>query len=551
MTDAVVCDQLLYGWAGSGSRQGYQPVAASSGVTTGELRYIELHAMPVSFMPGDFDSCIRKYVLPSGRITISFVKNAGRDELGRTGAYYAHFIIIPGAYGASNTTAVPAVIEALIKDPEEAYYVIRSFGTELMELPQLRIPGGIMRGRSEPRRIFASPDDFAAFLFGISSRAHTVVMTVPEGSDTSLLFTELNSMLSPLPSLFSAASITTYSGSIPDETSLFNVFLLPVYLARGNIPENGRTLLFENGALQSPHHKAERFLELSNAIWNSDSRSLSRFSALLDDIPTGIAFDSRIRYAMAELKFEKDGAMDDAVWLLQNAPSEEYRSRYHSKLRAFVDRAGNFGKLSELYLQKLRSSGSGEADGVLIESLLLLSFNKDMDIVSSYLNDTFKVYSTLGDQYPFLGVFDCLTGRDGKHHSGLCRFIQENKTAFRRYVADFLPSGGRYKGFSQVRCIVTAIADEKKASSLVRSIFYRGISEYDLRQRLEFIEDYVDSTSFGLQLAYEMMKDTAKEARRSEDESVRKRFRFLMEKLVDRGLQEKETDKLRKLVEIN
>ena len=551
MNDTVACDQLIYGWAGSGSGRGYQTVAMSPGIAQNDRHFIEQNSMPVSFMPGDFDECIRKFILPSGNIAVSFVKNAGRDELGRSGAYYSHFISIP--WNLYSAVDMESLMKSFISDPEEAGYILRSFTREIIPLPQLFPSKAKSSAKSKSVRIFASPEDLSAFLSGISSGSVPVILSVPDAGSSEGVFRGVSAILSILPSIYSGTSIATFTSSILDESHLLKIFILPAKMAEKQSARYPEATLFESGRLASNAHFIVDpvFRELGEIMWNEDASTLKKISGGFDSLPDHMNLKDRFTYALEEYRFRVAGDAEGAIYLMEHAPTSAKEDEYYGHLRPMIAQGDIFRRIGDIYLSRLQGASAGEVNRIVDESLSLLKGNPDQALLYRYLSDLVETFSSLGDTFPYLKVFDILTDNEGNFHGALSPFLCGSKAAFRKFVSDFLPSGNRYKKFSQISGIVLSENNEKKRLDMLWAIFSRGLAAYDIGNRIEFAESFIESSLFDTSLSFDLLKEIAKQSKKSSDEEIRKKLNVLSERLIAKGLNERNTAKLRKMVEIS
>ena len=92
--DSIEFDHAIFT---SGRGGDYRVTAMSSGILRSEITDIEKNALVKYYIPPDivFVDAIRRFPLKSGRIGVSYVMEAGRDEYGRPERFRAHVILLP------------------------------------------------------------------------------------------------------------------------------------------------------------------------------------------------------------------------------------------------------------------------------------------------------------------------------------------------------------------------------------------------------------------------------------------------------------------------
>lgn len=548
MKDTVECNQLLYGWAGGRTGRGYQTVAVSSGLQQEDIKYIESHPLPVSFIPGSFDSCFRKYTLPTGKIAFSFIKNAGKDEFGREGAYYAHFIVVTqedlyyGGVSAADLTG------NFLEDPDEVTYILRNFQSTLIQIPKIVIPARTQRIRIDPRKYFASEIDLAWFISALSTTRFPVVVELPENVTSQEAYLDISRIFEYLPHEYMSLPITSYSSSLKNETALFRIFLTDKGSKGRESVSIDSSVIFENGSLRKKFsdHLKEEYLFVSRMLWNMDESSLNSFLEYFNSLPDNLGIDLRFRYSHAEYTFSLNPGIDFAIYLFNGAPTREKRNYYEGKIKDLAVTPEDFEKVAAIYLKLLDDAESNEINTVLVQSLNILKYTEMAKNLSDYLENSLKIYSRLGDSFPFLEVFRLLSNEDGMPDSALSSFILSNKSACRKYVDDFLADGKSYPGFLLVEKVLEGSLGKKAVDDFVFKVYFRSLQKYNLDAGIGFLENYIDSGFFDKDVAIDIMKDLFKRNRKNSDPEISQSINDLFDKLTEMGLSQKEKDKFRK-----
>lgn len=540
--------QVLYGWAGSGSRKGYQVIGYSGGISMEEVKYLEMNAMPQSFSPGDFEQCLRRYTTPEGNIAFSYVRNAGRDDLGRIGAYYVHFIVVPYSSGEAGFDAA-SVVESFLADAEEASYIMRNFTGDPIPLPEIRIGGP---GRIPvPSGIFLSRDDLAAFLNALARGDVPVYYEAQDGKDSlRRCFIDLSRFIEDLPSSFPAVNITTYSSRPMDEFPFFRIFLLAgngaVESASPGVPHlsiSGGKVRAGPGAVADPE-----FLALAGFMWDHRDRYL-QFRTRFDALPAASGALFRVQYAMREVEFSSSRDMDLALSLILDAPSGEVESAYMSELVPLLENEADYGKASRMFLDRLEASSPSDISQVLLSSIGILSMSPLSAPMAAFLKEASAIYSRLGDRFPYAEVFHVLSDKDGIPSTGLSRFLLEDRAAFRRFVLDVLASGNGYRSYGQVASTIGGATDREQSGDMADFIFFKAVAANDTMIQIDFLEKYFQSGNFDPDTGARIFKEVAKGTRRNRDPESTRMLRSFLVKLADSGIQERTRLKLTRLVE--
>lgn len=550
MTDSIGAEQVIYGWAGTDTRKGYQIVAASGGMSEEDLRYIDQNPLPVSFVPGSFDNCIRKYLLPSGGLAYSYVKNAGRDQFGRSGVYYAHFIAVSHESWMNPAFRETGVLEQFVRDPEEAGYILHNFNQKRLELPGLQIRSQKPGSDSTANAIFENSSDMAFFLFVLSLNQYNLVLTVPRNMDAERMLVSISGILHFLPPLYWNASITTYSSSVYDEGPLFRIFIVdPSEPGSGKISGNN-IIRFMDGKPEAVSGLTvpSEFIRIAELIRANGRQSLNRIWEFLASTDSNIDLITRMRYAVNEHTFSTTGDLDMALYLARWAPTPHKAAEYSGKFKSLIKTDGDFQKVRDHYTSMLKESERGEINRVFTDSVIVLSGTGRENLLANYLGTAQEVFVKFGDPFPLAEIFKTLTGKDGKPSESLADFLSRNRKSFKAYVQDHMLLAGKFKGFEQVVPVIEKIRDPEERAESVRYIFSKGLDGCTLAEKADFIKAYSQYGRMDPEVCGNMIREISKATRKSTDQSIRDALKGIIELLQSKGFTEKGSLKLKKLI---
>ncbi|MEX2689549.1 MAG: hypothetical protein Q6351_004420 [Candidatus Njordarchaeum guaymaensis] len=241
LSDYIKIDNVIFT---SGKGKDYHIYSKSSEIDISEANSIERNALPKGVIGPDvnFKRALKIFPLPTGRIGISYITYAGRDEFGRPARWRAHVLIMPKTI----YEMVPYV--ASLKDffLEEDADILRP-----IQIPRENLIEMIIKGKKYLLNILEKflfkrfPFKFiTAFLSGIFSRRKIIFVQPTYDIDTTDIFSNkskissydfLASFLLLVPKkIKSQVSLTSFSVDALQENSNIT-FLHP----SGYFPEKG------------------------------------------------------------------------------------------------------------------------------------------------------------------------------------------------------------------------------------------------------------------------------------------------------------------------
>ncbi len=550
MSEKSECQQLLYGWSGSGTRKGYQTIAVTPGTPRKDIEYMDLHPLPVSFSPGEMESCTRRYTLPSGNIAYSFVKSSGTDELGREGAYYVHFIIVPRRKHDTPSVDVSNLMDNFTRESEVASLILKKFESRVLDFPTLSIQLQDDGHIPDVSSYFASPSDLGWYIFSLSDSRYSIIHVVPRGRTAEQAMQDISEMTAVLPPEFQDASMTTYSKNFSVERSIFRIFFLEGS-ENSHSPGADGMLLFENGTLRTRlgTHLPMEFQEIGRLILSRDWKSLQEFSRFYSTLPGGHNIVLKMRYSCNEYMYNRSKNVDLAVFLFQHALTDERARYYAAELKQLISNAEDFRKVTRVFLDRISGADRGEVAQILRDSLSILEDAPSPQDLKEYLEKAVDIFRENKDQFPYVSVFKSLSSKEYTPTDSLAIFLANDRKMCNTYVDEFLSVREHYNGFVQIGKIIEEISDKKQVRKLILRAYGTAISAYDIQTKLDFLDDYTKTKDTDLDTASDIFIRLSKEIRSMAHNDYSGRMREIFQRLKDLGLPEKEANKLSKLVD--
>ncbi len=540
-------DQIVFAWAGESSGRGYQIIAATEGLSRDDLNFASSNALPNSFSTGDFRSCIRGYILPSGKLSVSFIASAGKDLLGRSGTYYSHSIIFPSSAISNGELFLSDLYKSFVKDEKSIDILIQAFKGRIISLPPIIVERNSMQQRPV-HDVFKSGNILAALLQHLFKGGTNIVIGIDGevSGYTEFMITDLIYRL--IPGDILPISFSTFSNAYPTEFSVFRVIFAPSKkLMDGTFSSQHYLLIDPTGAYfpYNPSHITDQLRELADYLLNGNMNRVRSIYEKYGVYRTSSGSLERIRFAVLEASMEENPVLPTIIRLYENPIDPTLRQKY----RSYLIKAGKDPKNLDQYVSYFETvvSDSTEQDTFNrnfeegFRMILAIDNKEAIDRFMKSVIHTSRV-KRFTPQYNLL-FNSFLEHKSDRVDQALSGFIAGNPAVLDDWVK-YVSRRGEFVPFSEITPILDMMDDRKSIRKFVESVYFKANVDHGTKECIEFLTEYMKSDRFEPDTGLDIYKSLIKKVKSSVSNSEKEMVLSFAQDLKEKGIEQKDLDKL-------
>ncbi len=542
----ITCGQLVYAWAGEGSKRGYQVIAASNDIARDDLNYAALNALPTSFSTGDFQSSIRAYILPSKKYAISYVAPAGKDLLGRPGTYYGHTLTLKRETFSKEGISLADLFDSFVKDERSISYLIESFKGNLVPLPGINVE--LRKSRDSAASVFKSLPPLTAILQHLFKIGENIVIGVEKDMTDAKEFNIVDSIFSLIPNDLLPLTFSTFSNSYNSDFSIFRIIFVPMKRVRSNTFNPSQYLVIDPSGSYNPYSAQDfspQIQKLANYLLKDEKDLVSAIYSKYESYGYAVNPHTRIQYAVKEFEIERNPNLNSVFRLYERPLDSEMQRKYKMKLIELAKIMDNLKPLGEHFNSLVAGSvDQTQFDRNFREASEMMIGTGDKNSIRQFLSKSFETARTKRFALDYQSVFNLYTGnKEEIAKTAIGEFILEVPGVLDEWLK-YSVKKGSFLAYGGISSILEMVNDRKVARKMVETVFFKIDERYELSSCLEFLKDYLNSDRFELDSGFEIYKSLLKKAKSSPSSKEREEVVSLSSVFVQRGKKESDVSKL-------
>jgi hypothetical protein len=565
MTDEISCIQVIYAWAGSSTSRGYQVIGASQGLQPADLQYLSYYSLPTSFSVGDFTTCERHFILPSGNHAFNFVSEGGSDLLGRKGVYYSHTIIVPQKELYSGKVDPMDIENKFVKDKSEIMPVIEAFHGDIINMPVIKIPSHMNKQVKLNRVVSYFKSDLTlSFLIDRLLRGGTnILLSVSETQIKNSTYEIFSELLKCLPNRYLLSTYSTFSNNLLTESKMFSMIQFPASKIGSTLANPSQYLVIDPFGTYFPYKNPYAGTNsvtpgqfLAKAILSENVEDIVQFSVLFNSYPDNIDSYSKSSYAVSEMIFAENRSLQYAFMLVTSAITKQRRDKYLQSLVDLINSATDLEYLKNFFLNTIKGTTDTGAIGSLINEAINVFYGiMSKESSSMSLNNTGKVSSqTIKDQitdmikkiildmntrkieYNYMDIFSLMSGEDLTPDSYLVSLLSENEYLYDLWINNFLMKNRDKAGIKVIQPLLESAKDKKEIKRIFTNVYKKIWKDTSLRRKYELIKSFIFLDRTDLDVAFDIYRDMLKDLRNEPSKEIFDSVIDLRNDFIDLGM---------------
>lgn len=505
------CEQVIYTWAATSLRTGYQAIARSFQPGAEDIRFMESYGIPAGLETGSVHEIRRFFRLPSGTYVYNFVQNIGEDTMGRAGILMSHMLLL-NRQEYLNSFPDPSYFEPYyMREYNNVNYISRlgEIRNGYVVLPKkvVNVPEATVASTKKLNPGGLSGDAMTAIISAILNDEKKVILSTDKDHPPMEI---MWSILRILPKPLRDVSFSTHVSN-PGREPICRLVSMNAADADRLTGNSGYFVVKLSGKGQTYPGKGilqELSRYLAGIAVKEDLKSLESFHMMVRGFSSELSPREALVMAYREIDFERTEdsmqKMMKAIELSERVPIKLLSDEYEKRAVELALTGNNMFN----YLRKVIAKISEEFNGGMIQEATetfakLIRFMAGLgEKRLEFADDVQKLLDSVPrrNRQSFVDVFVEKLSENSLDPDGLLvKVMVGDRSIFKRWT-ELLEKNSEPLEYARIASVITALQSQKKGEKNALKFIEDLITENGFRDKIiegDFLDVLVDSEEFG------------------------------------------------------